>query len=175
MNRARTLAAPLLAGALAAAVPFAAAGASPVARTRSVHLSGTGTSEPNAPIGLTCDSTARCLVSTLIPGTIDGDVVGTTTTRGASFGNLATGDYFGSSVQMITGSVAGCGSGSFTVSLADFSGNLASPASATGIVVPDSGTGDLAGITGRAAFRFVPGDGGAGTYTYVMQVRCRAS
>ena len=153
-------------------VPLSAA-ASAEGRARTVHVTGTGVSDPNAPIGLSCDATGRCLVSTLIPGSITGDVHGGTTARGASYGNLVTGDYFGSSVLMIDGSVTGCGTGSFTLSLADFSGNLALPAPATGVVVPGSGTGDLARVSGRAAFVFTPGEAGAGTYTYTMKLRCR--
>ena len=116
-----------------ALVPLSGAAASGGGRSRSVQVDGTGVSDASAPIGLSCDSTSRCLVSTLIPGSISGDVMGVTTARGASYANLRTGDYFGNSVLTIAGAVDGCGEGSFTVSLADFSGNLALSAPATGV------------------------------------------
>lgn len=136
---------------------------------------GTGVSEANQPIGVSCGEGTACLVSTLIPGSIAGDVSGPTVTRGASFGDLATGDYFGSSVMMVTGSVKGCGAGSFTVSLGDFQGNIALPGPADGVVVPGSGTGDLAGITGKLSVVFAPVGDGAGSYTYRMKLRCRGN
>ena len=157
-----------------ALVPLSGAAASSGGRSRSVQVDGTGVSDASAPIGLSCDSTSRCLVSTLIPGSISGDVMGVTTARGASYANLRTGDYFGNSVLTIAGAVDGCGEGSFTVSLADFSGNLALSAPATGVVVPGSGTGSLEGVSGRASFVFTPAAAGAGTYTYRMKLRCRA-
>jgi hypothetical protein len=174
MSRRALLVGPLALVVAATFAPLSVAAASQDGRSRTVHVSGTGVSDPNAPIGLSCDATGgRCLVSTLIPGSIAGDVQGATIGRGAAYGNLTTGDYFGSSVLMISGAVAGCGTGSFTVSLADFSGNLALPAAATGVVVPGSGTGELDAVSGRANFVFTPGQAGAGTYTYTMKLRCR--
>lgn len=175
MFRRSAFVAPLAAVALSVTVPLSGAVASDGTRgaAHSVRVAGTGASDPNVPIGVSCDATGRCLVSTLVPGSITGGVAGPTVTRGAAYGDTTTGDYFGGSVIMITGTVAGCGEGSMTMSLGDFSGNLALPAAATGVVVPGSGTGALAGVTGRGEFHFSPGVGGAGTYSYSMKLRCR--
>lgn len=173
MSRRSLLVGPLAVVVASTFAPLSVAAASQEGRSRTVHVSGTGVSDANAPVGLSCDATGRCLVSTLIPGSVTGDVQGATIGRGAAYGNITTGDYFGSSVLMISGAVAGCGTGSFTVSLADFSGNLALPAPASGVVVPGSGTGELDAVSGRASFAFTPGQAGAGTYTYTMKLRCR--
>ena len=175
MLRRFPLVATLALAALSATVPLSgsAASAGPRGGTRAVRVEGTGVSDPNVPIGVSCDATGRCLASTLVPGSVAGDVAGLTITRGAAYADTTTGDYFGGSVIMITGAVAGCGEGSMTLSLGDFSGNLALPAVATGVVVPGSGTAALAGVTGRADFHFSPGASGAGTYTYSMKLRCR--
>ena len=78
-------------------------------------------------------------------------------------------------IGVFTGTVQGCGTGSFALSFPLTKGSATTPFSGAEVIVPGSGTGELAGISGAGTYTFDPLGGSNGTSTGSMTVLCKAS
>ncbi len=78
-------------------------------------------------------------------------------------------------IGVFTGTVQGCGTGSFALSFPLTKGSATTPFSGAEVIVPGSGTGELTGITGAGTYTFDPLGGSNGTSTGSMTVLCKAS
>lgn len=149
-------------------VPASASG-----RSRHVRAEFTAISDPPTSGAPTCDPSGRCLVPYSIPSaTYSGDVNGSSVTNGVVYLDPVTLASTGSSYQLFTGSIDRCGAGTLVIVLPQFTGGPAEPIVASGTVVPGSGTGELAGISGRVTSTFVTDSTGGGSATGRFDVRC---
>jgi Protein of unknown function (DUF3224) len=155
------------------AVPFA----NPVRSAASDHmrtLKLTTSSVSGAPtIGApTCDPSGHCQLGYAITSTFSGDLTGTSKTDGVTFVDPATLILKGTSMNLFSGSVKGCGTGTFVMHYPLFDG-VPGPYSVSGVILEGSGTGDLVGITGTLDSDYVP-DPVAPTSQTRLKVRCAA-
>jgi hypothetical protein len=170
----------ILAGSLVAAVAgiaglgmtggIASAAPRAEAKTRSVRLSATAASGPTVPGNPTCDPSGRCALGYSITSTYSGDLTGQSVTNGVLYIDPATFVSQGTSLELFTGAVKGCGTGTFVVHYPLFSsGGGVITASAT--ILSGSGTGDLAGISGTIKSEYTATANGASSQLK-LQIRC---
>lgn len=146
------------------------------APSRAVKAEFTAESTPTSIGAIECSVAGHCIATYTIASTAyHGDVEATSITTGTLGIDQATGAFEGSSYQLITGSVAGCGSGSFIVRLPSFIGRPPEPVTGRGEIVPGSGTGRLTGITGRFAATFETQLDGTGWVVGRLDARCSSS
>ena len=141
----------------------------PTLRARSVN---SGPIVQHAPA---CDATGQCIASYSSPNTVSGDLTGTLAVEGLV--HLVAGQPVANqgNVQLFSGTVAGCGSGTFVVQLPLQPISFVARSVSTGAsIVKGSGTGELAGISGDAEEAFTPDPQGGGVGDLTFKIRCRA-
>jgi hypothetical protein len=157
------------------AVPPAVADAGGRAGTRWTALHATTTSDgPLVQHPPTCDATGQCVGSYTSLNTVSGDLTGTVAVEGVVQFVAGNTTVRQANLQLFTVAVAGCGSGTFTVELPFQPISLVEPSASAAVIVEGSGTGDLAGIRGRASATFTPSPQGGGTGGYTFKIRCTA-
>jgi len=121
-----------------------------------------------------CDATGNCVVSysivTTDPGS--GDIVGTSVLVGTGV-RLPDGSLYGNSTIKFTGTFKGCGSGSLAMRSTGF--NRGGATSGEIVIVPGSGTGDLAGLEGSGVVVDGIADGTGAAGGVEMRIRCPGS
>jgi Protein of unknown function (DUF3224) len=177
MNRARPRSQRPLAVALTvAALAVAAVGVAGSASTAdaqpdpAVRRSTWEYNQSAALLGAPVCSNGRCLIPFSLTGTIDGDGQGSFVQSGSGT-LLPGGTLFANSSLIFTGTIADCGSGSVVLTSTGI--NQAGRTSGAIVIVDGSGTGDLAGLTGRGTVT----DGevapnGQASGTIAMTLRC---
>lgn len=119
----------------------------------------------------TCDPSGRCVFPYRTTSTFDGDLSGTSTVNGVLYIDFTTFTFSGTSLEVFSGRVAGCGEGTFVTHYELFRGG-AFAFSTKGVILDGSGTGDLRDIAGRSEATFPPGPSG-GTATVNLKVHCQ--
>jgi hypothetical protein len=118
-----------------------------------------------------CDAAGNCVVSYTVSSQLSGDLQGTFSANGLAYTKPGSSGFQFSAMGIIVGSVRGCGSGSFAIYEPL---NMAGSTTITGndVMVPDSGTGDLAGSSqvGPWTYKYDPQ---TSTSTDSGSIRCR--
>ncbi len=140
-----------------------------------VNVEWSAVSTPAAIGVIQCDAGGRCIATYTTESTYTGGVEATSITTGTLMLDSATGAASGSSYNLITGTIEGCGTGSFIVRLPSFDSHPPEPIVARGEVVAGSGTGELVGLSGRYQATFTTLADGSGTAVGEMKVRCSRS
>ncbi len=122
-----------------------------------------------------CDAAGRCIATYTLESTYVGDLEAVSSTTGTLMVDQQSGVSEGSSYNLITGTIAGCGTGSFIVRLPSFESHPPDPVVADGDIVAGSGTGDLVGLSGRYSATFTTLADGSGVSTGNLKVRCSHS
>ena len=124
-----------------------------------------------ATIGTPVCSPTTCVVTFSLSGVIAGDVAGSFVQAGAG-ARMPDGALYATSTLVFTGTVAGCGSGTFTMRSTGL--NRAGVTSGELEIVEGSGTDDLASLTGTGTL--VAGEvdpaTGIGTGRIEYRVKC---
>jgi hypothetical protein len=95
---------------------------------------------------------------------------GTLNSAGIAYADATTGAYHTSVLGLFRGTVADCGTGSVAFSIPLVAGGPA-PFDGQIEVVPGSGTGELAGISGVGTVHITPGDT-ANRSEWSLRLRC---
>ena len=118
-----------------------------------------------------CDPAGHCVISTSAVNQWIGGLDGATESRSVIALDQATGQASIQTFELFTGTVEGCGQGSFTMSA-----HITRLLSATGTgrltVVEGSGSGQLQGISGRGTFAVTPTGPASATSTFSLDLRC---
>ena len=137
-----------------------------------VRIEGTIESD-NPTVGpLACDLANHCVVNLSSVNVWGGGLAGSTASRSAVALDQSTGLASIEGFELFTGQVAGCGDGSFTMTGA-ITRLLQSPGVGTLVIVAGSGSGALAGITGRGTFSVTPTGPTSAASTFTIAARCR--
>lgn len=121
-----------------------------------------------------CDATGQCIASYSAPNAVSGDLTGTLAVEGIL--HLVVGQTVAKqgNVQLFSGTVAGCGSGTFVVQLPLQPISFTAPSVSTGAkIIQGSGTGGLIGISGGGKQTFTPDPQGGGVGDLAFKIRCR--
>ncbi len=140
-------------------------------KTRNVRVEATAVSPAGTNGQPACDPGGRCLVATGITATYSGGITGTSTANGVIHVDPTTFAYQGTSMELLTVSVGGCGTGSFVVHYPLFTGAPA-PTRIRGVIVAGTGTGELAGISGTIDGTYTPGPAGSSS-SITLRAKCR--
>jgi hypothetical protein len=128
---------------------------------------GTTTSQTTVFPGSQSCTPTGCLESYTVSARQTGGLDGTLTNNGSLWlANDAAVSFHVTIIGLFTGTVQGCGQGTMLMYYPLTSGTFTSAFSGLVQIVPGSGTGGLAGISGLGTYRFNPGDGtSSGTLT----------
>ena len=119
-----------------------------------------------------CDAANHCVVNLSAVNAWSGGLAGSSASRSALVLDQSTGLASIEDFELFTGHVAGCGDGSFTLAGA-ITRLLQSPGAGTLAIVADSGSGALAGISGKGTFSVTPTGPTSASSTFTLTVRCR--
>lgn len=159
---------------LAASVGLWASNADAIGRARWVHVEFEAATPAPVFDETSCDPSGRCLISYSIgTGTLTGDAQGEIVSYGTMYFDPVALRYTGSSYQLFTGHVDGCGDGTFVMALPSFKGGVLTPTTASGEVVVGSGTGELAGVKGKVTDVFTTLADGSGATTGDVMLWCK--
>ena len=128
-------------------------------------------SDSQTVLSTACDPAGHCVISTSATNQWTGGLDGTTESRSAIALDEATGKASIQSFELFTGTVDGCGDGSFTLA-ANITRLLSAPGQGTLLVVPGSGSGRLEGISGVGTFAVTPTGPSSATSTFTLELRC---
>ena len=120
-----------------------------------------------------CDATGQCIGTYSSPNSVTGDLSGTLNVEGIV--QLVVGQPVAKqgNVQLFNGTVAGCGTGTFVMHLPLQPISLIEPTSSDASIIDGTGTGELAGITGKVREGFTPDPLGGGVGDFTFKIRCR--
>ena len=122
-----------------------------------------------------CDATGQCIGTYSASSTMSGDLTGTLAVEAVVhlvFGNTTVSQ---ANLQLFSGTVEGCGTGTFVIQLPLQPISLVAPSVSTGVsIVKGSGTGDLTGISGTVVEGFTPDPAGGGTGDFTFKIRCHS-
>jgi len=139
---------------------------------RTEKLSGTSTTTSFAiTASPTCDAAGNCVQGYTVTSQQSGDMQGTLTNDGTMYTAAGSSTFRVAIIGLFVGSVRGCGSGSFALTFPLTDADQSAPFTGHDAIVPGSGTGALAGITGVGTYTFDPV---SGTSQGSMIVLCRA-
>jgi Protein of unknown function (DUF3224) len=139
-------------------------------RVRATFEATSGAPVPSAP---TCDPDGNCVIPyTIAEATYTGDMRGSSTTSGVLVVDAATGYTTGTSYQLFTGEITGCGTGTVVIALPEFESLPGEPIIATGSIVDGSGTGGLDRVSGTITNVFTSDASGAGSAVGRIDLRC---
>jgi hypothetical protein len=173
MSRPRSFVAATVA---AVALVGLASGANAANGRHTVRLDVTTIDGPVSVTGASCDPAGRCVIGYTVASDVEGDMEGTLAVTGTAFVDPATGDSRATLLGLFDGTVSGCGAdqpGTFVVWWPLVAGSPAAPFSGPLEVVEDSGSGALAGISGRGTFEATidPTTGGS-ISRWELRLRC---
>lgn len=121
-----------------------------------------------------CDATGQCIGSYSSANMVSGDLVGSLAVEGIAQLVLGRTVLNQGNVQLFSGTVAGCGTGTFVVQLPLQPISLVAPSTSVGATILEgSGTGELEGISGKVEQTFTPDPQGGGVGDFVFKIRCR--
>lgn len=140
-------------------------------RVRADFEAVSGAPTPSAPA---CDPEGNCVVPYSIgEATYSGGVRGTSVTAGILVLDATTGYSTGTSYQLFTGEIVGCGTGTVVIALPEFESVPGEPIIAKGSIVDGSGTGGLDRVSGTITNVFTSDASGAGSAVGRVDLRCR--
>ena len=128
-------------------------------------------SDAQTVLSTVCDPAGHCVISTSAVNQWTGGLDGTTESRSVIALDQATGQASIQSFELFTGTVEGCGEGSFTMA-GNITRLLSAPGTGKLVVVEGSGSGQLQGISGRGTFSVTPTGPASATSTFTLDLRC---
>jgi hypothetical protein len=118
-----------------------------------------------------CDPAGNCVFGYTVTAQLSGDLQGTLTNDGTIYTKAGSSTFQVTILGMFTGSVRGCGSGSFALYFPLTTGSSA-PFTGHDMMVPGSATGDLTGSSQVGAWTYTF-DPATNTSTASGFIRCR--
>jgi len=136
------------------------------------RIGGQIVSDAQTVVSTVCDPAGHCVISTSAVNQWTGGLEGATESRSVIALDQATGNASIQTFELFTGTVEGCGEGSFTMA-GNITRALSAPGTGTLLVVAGSGSGQLQGISGRGTFAVTPTGPSSATSTFKLDLRCQ--